>query len=131
MATEDPLKDPEFPRVEGELANAIKTASNKRIRTLLLSLCESHEFIHQAASTYLLVEEPIAEEKVMSACVPKIQSIENSEEQKGTKRPRSDSDAVQSPSKKVKKRFQFCSQCCTEFEVTKNHDDACYWHPGA
>ncbi|KAK8192844.1 hypothetical protein IWZ00DRAFT_264195 [Phyllosticta capitalensis] len=85
------------------LMNAIRRSNLRRLQAALENICRQSEVANALVERQLLV--PIRPPK-NDASVP----------QQGTKRQRT--------------RYPMCKNCREEYDVTKNADDACKYHPG-
>ncbi|KAF2111595.1 hypothetical protein BDV96DRAFT_623661 [Lophiotrema nucula] len=103
------------------LYEAIDTTSVDRLREFVRELCASSETGRKHFSDRLLLSEPIADN------APMAEDKENEPTEGGAstsqKRKRTEEYTVQ-------QRYEMCTQCETEYDVSTNSSTSCVWHDG-
>jgi hypothetical protein len=95
---------PPVHEVHQALLNAIDTATIERLRNVL-----RHVIVNKDAKDIVVKDLLVDSSK---------------------KRKSPSQDTVHQPTKK-QKRYEFCTQCEEEYDVTENNSESCEWHPGS
>jgi hypothetical protein len=95
---------PPVHEVHQALLNAIDTATIERLRNVL-----RHVIVNKDAKDIVVKDLLVDSSK---------------------KRKSPSQDTVHQPTKK-QKRYEVCTQCEEEYDVTENNSESCEWHPGS
>jgi len=98
-------------RIDPLLERAVEDAPRERLQWLLKNLLSESADAAKLATNLILVEVP--------------------QDKRGHKRVADESNYDGKNGVKKVKRFEICIQCYQEYDVTKNDENSCRWHPGS
>jgi hypothetical protein len=93
--------------VDASLSEAINDATKERLNIVLHAIIQQNPHAAAIASGLLLADDVI--------------SIKTGD---------TDKTPSNEPPRKKRKRYELCTQCDQEYDVTDNNDKSCNWHDG-
>ena len=110
----------------------IDAAPNADLRRIIKAACTESKVVARTLAEHLLFSENVFDDDMASDSTGARTTVRKRKAQSGLEGRTAKGGAKLPPAgnKRVKLRFVKCSQCEGQFDILKNDDGACHWHPG-